>query len=491
MKTSYLKSGAILSYTAIAVQSLISILYTPVMLRLLGKSNYGLLELAVSSIAHLGILSFGFSGSYLRFYTSRSAAKDKTALASLNGMYAAVFACVSLLALIAGGVITAFTDKIFAASMTAREIESLRLLLGIMTVNLALSFPCSIFDAYITAHEKFVFQKTLVILTSFMNPLFTLPLLLIGKGSAWVAVCMTLITLIKLATGGFYCIRKLGMKFIFRFEHGLFKELFSFSFFVFLNIVSDQINWGADKTILGIAKGADEVTLYSLGAQFNTYFLTLSYALSALFTPKAYKIASLPRANRLLNGFFARYGKLQLTVMGYIFLMLVAVGRPFMRLWSGLDTDVPYYVALLLISPILITSTQSIGIEIQRAKDLHRFRSILYLAIALANIAISIPLCMVFGPVGCAAGTCGCLVVGNIIIMNIYYHKRVGLDMFAFWREISRLIPALTAPAVCAAVCAHLCGNNLVSLIAGGAALSLVYAASIWFLSVKRGIIKK
>ena len=50
-----LKSGFILSYIAIFIQSIISILYTPVMLRLLGESNYGLLQLAVSTMSSLSI----------------------------------------------------------------------------------------------------------------------------------------------------------------------------------------------------------------------------------------------------------------------------------------------------------------------------------------------------------------------------------------------------------------------------------------------------
>ena len=73
MKNSHVKSGFVLSYVSIGVQSVISIVYTPVMLRLLGQSDYGLLQIAMSAIAHLGILSFGFSGSYLRFYSSSRA----------------------------------------------------------------------------------------------------------------------------------------------------------------------------------------------------------------------------------------------------------------------------------------------------------------------------------------------------------------------------------------------------------------------------------
>ena len=99
--------------------------------------------------------------------------------------------------------------------------------------------------------------------------------------------------------------------------------------------------------------------------------------------------------------------------------MIIAVGKPFIKLWSGIDSNIPYYTALLLISPLVVTSIQSIGIEIQRAKDMHKFRSVLYFAIAAINIAVSIPLCIKFGELGCAFGTALSLVVGNIIIMNI------------------------------------------------------------------------
>lgn len=490
MSKSYLKSGFVLSYAAIFIQSVISIVYTPVMLRLLGQNDYGLLQLAMSAIAHLGILSFGFSGSYLRFYSQYRAGGDKKAIAVLNGMFLEVFLCASLLALICGGVITAFAHCIFEHSMDVAEVGTLRVLLGIMTVNLALSFPSSVFDSYIIAHEKFTFQKILVIITSLLNPMLTFPLLLAGRGSAAVAVCTTVITLFKLVISSAYCVKKLGMEFRFTFQKELFTRLCSFSFFVFLNIISDQINWNADKTILGIAKGADEVTLYSLGAQFNTYFLTFSYALSSLFSPRAYRIAIARHSKEILDRFFARFGRLELSVMGFIFLALVAVGKPFMRLWSGLSTDTPYYTAMILITPLLVTSIQSIGIEIQRAKDMHRFRSVLYLVMAGVNILISIPLCIRFGSLGGAAGTAVCLVVGNIVIMNIYYQKKVGLSMAYFWREILRLTPSFTLPVICAVVLRNLVTPDFKSVILGGVVFTIVYLPSVWFLGIRKDIKK-
>lgn len=249
-----LKSGFILSYISIFIQSIISILYTPVMLRLLGESNYGLLQLAISTMSSLSILSFGFGSSYMRFYSQYKADNDNNAISVLNGMFTIIFISVSILSLIVGGFITMNTSTLFGKSMTASEIKLLKTLLGIMTVNLAFTFPCSISDSYIIAQERFSFQKILIIISSLLNPMLTFPLLIMGHGAVSVAICMTAITVIKLLCGTVYCIKKLNMRFCFAFDKNVFKQLSVFSFFVFLNIISDQINWNVDKILLGMSR---------------------------------------------------------------------------------------------------------------------------------------------------------------------------------------------------------------------------------------------
>lgn len=147
-----LKSGFILSYISIFIQSIISILYTPVMLRLLGESNYGLLQLAVSTMSSLSILSFGFGSSYMRFYSQYKADNDNNAISVLNGMFTIIFISVSILSLIVGGFITMNTSTLFGKSMTASEIKLLKTLLGIMTVK-----PC----VYISVqYIRFVHNRT-------------------------------------------------------------------------------------------------------------------------------------------------------------------------------------------------------------------------------------------------------------------------------------------------------------------------------------------
>ena len=55
-----LKAGAAISYATQAVHILSGLIYTPVMLRLLGQSEYGLYQLVQSVVSYLGLLSLGF-----------------------------------------------------------------------------------------------------------------------------------------------------------------------------------------------------------------------------------------------------------------------------------------------------------------------------------------------------------------------------------------------------------------------------------------------
>lgn len=113
-----------------------------------------------------------------------------------------------------------------------------------------------------------------------------------------------------------------------------------------------------------------------------------------------------------------------------------------MVLWGGdAKFEVDYAVTLLLFGATLWANIQMLGYEILRAKNMHKFSSLVYLIIALANIVLSIPLCMKWGVLGAAIGTAIATGVG-MLIMNRYYRYRVGLDIPRFWLRIRHLVPA-------------------------------------------------
>ena len=109
------KAGVLLSYGQTVVSTLISLVYTPVMLRLLGQSEYGLYTLVNGFISNLSLLSFGLGSAYVRYY-SRAQVKDgEEGVSRINGMFMIIFLVIGALSLIVGGILVANVHNIFAA----------------------------------------------------------------------------------------------------------------------------------------------------------------------------------------------------------------------------------------------------------------------------------------------------------------------------------------------------------------------------------------
>ena len=91
------KAGVLISYAGQAVKIMVGLFYTPVMLRHLGQSEYGLYQLVYSVVSYLSLLSLGFGSSYMRFYSRFKARKDEEAVAKLNGMFLLIFTALSVI----------------------------------------------------------------------------------------------------------------------------------------------------------------------------------------------------------------------------------------------------------------------------------------------------------------------------------------------------------------------------------------------------------
>ena len=159
MKVNQLKAGAVLSYVSMGLGYLVSIIYTPIMLRLLGQSEYGLYNLVASVVAYLGVLNFGFGSAYMRYYSRYKVKENKEKIATLNGMFLIIFSILGLISVIAGTILTINTEIIFGSALTTSELSTAKILMMILVINLSISFPSIVFTSHITANEKFVFQK--------------------------------------------------------------------------------------------------------------------------------------------------------------------------------------------------------------------------------------------------------------------------------------------------------------------------------------------
>ena len=86
MEDKQLKLGSLLSYLQMGVSIVIGLLYTPFMLNVLGKNEYGLYSTITSTMGLLNILTVGFNSAYM-FYYAKQDKEDDSNLKKINGMF--------------------------------------------------------------------------------------------------------------------------------------------------------------------------------------------------------------------------------------------------------------------------------------------------------------------------------------------------------------------------------------------------------------------
>lgn len=488
-----IKFGVILQYAQMALNILISLIYTPMMLRMLGDSEYGIYSLASSIIAYLTLLSLGFGASYIRFYFRYKQSGDEDGVKKLNGLYMMVFSAIGIITLIAGLIIAFNVGIFFNETYSANDLHIAKILMLFLSINLAISFPASVFVSYVTSQEKFIFQKLVNMGKTVLSPCLCIAVLFLGYGSIGMVIVTTILSLIVDFFNIGYCFGKLKMRFSFRKPNfGLLKEIAFFSVFIAINQIIDQINWQTDKIILGKMINATAVAIYAVAANINTMYLNFSKAISSVFTPRIHRIVndqekSEKQKNKELTELFVKVGRIQFLVLGLILTGFIFFGQFFIKKWAGDNYGDSYYIVLLLISPVTIPLCQNIGIEIQRAKNKHKVRSVVYLIMALLNVGISILFTLWWGYFGTALGTTISLFIANGLIMNIYYQKKLGINVLEFWKQILRMCLGLIIPVACGILLLLFVNyTEIWQFLLLILAYCIIYAVSVWFLSMNR-----
>lgn len=165
----------------------------------------------------------------------------------------------------------------------------------------------------------------------------------------------------------------------------------------------------------------------------------------------------------------------------------VVYGRPFINLWAGNDYDEAYLISLILMVPLTIPLIQNLGLSILQARNQQKFRSVLFILIASTSLGASIILAKLYGGVGSAIGTSAALVIGQGVVMNIYYHKRINLNIIQFWKEIGgQALPMIIVMVIGIAANYYLNTRSITILTLSAIAYCSIFISTIWKFSMNK-----
>ncbi len=440
MAVNQLRAGAALNYVVILLNILVGLLYTPYMLRMMGQSEYGLYSLVASVVSYLTVLDLGLGNAIVR-YTAKFRAEGKVKEQyEMFGMFLILYLAVGLIAFIAGMGLYFNVNNLFGDTMTAVELDHARIMMLILVFNLAFTFPMSIFGSIITAYERFVFPKVINIARTILNTVIMIVLLSIGYKAIAMVALLTFFNVLTLVINYLYCKNKLHIQIHFgKFKWDFLREVAIYSFWIFLSVIMDKIYWSTGQFVLGAVSGTVAVAIFAVAIQLHGMYMMFSTAISSVFLPKVTGMVTLNNDPQEISDLFVRTGRIQNIIILLILLGFIVFGHPFIILWAGNDYSAAYYMALAFFVSLYIPLIQNIGITILQARNQMKFRSLLYIVIAIVALIAEIVFAKLWGGIGCSLAIAGALLIGQGVIMNIYYHTKQQLDVLKFWKEICKM----------------------------------------------------
>jgi len=438
-----IKTAAIFSYVTIFCTFVVAIAFTPFMIRMLGQEEYGLYAIMMVIIGYFSILDLGFGNAIVRYISRNRALGDKNSEAELNGFFLKLYILIGLIAIAIGVILYSQVDNIFGSSLSDHQIEKVKMMVIFMTISLAVQFPLCVFYSILQAYERFIFIKIISLIQVIIQPITMLIFLFHGADSVTMIGIVAVYNALFILIDALICIKILKVQFTFKNSNkSLLKEICLYAFFISITVIVDKIYWQTDQLLLGILKGTVDGATYAIAMQIVMIFMSLALAISNLYLPKISILVTQEDGLMQINHLFKKVGSIQFLIIGYVLGGFILLGKDFITLWVGKEFQQVYYIVLIIMIPFTVDLIQNLGLSVLKAKNLVRFRTILLLCIALLNFVLSIPAIKYFGLLGTASITAFSLLVGNVVIMNVYYHKKLKLDIKGFWRNISKLMVA-------------------------------------------------
>ena len=197
--------------------------------------------------------------------------------------------------------------------------------------------------------------------------------------------------------------------------------------------------------MLGAVVGTAAVAVYSVAILLQQMYMSFSTSIANVLLPKITAMVSLDKGAREVSDLFIRTGRIQCIVMSAVLSGFIVFGRGFIDIWAGPEYATAYPITLIFFVSLFVPLIQNTGITILQARNRMKFRSLLYLAISFASLIGQVILARRFGTMGCAVSIGAALIIGQGLVMNVYYAKRQEIAIARFWREIGGMmvVPAI------------------------------------------------
>ena len=160
--------------------------------------------------------------------------------------------------------------------------------------------------------------------------------------------------------------------------------------------------------------------------QLSTKVITMGQSITTTLAPRINReVANGNQQN--VSTIFLNASTITGFLMLYIFGGFLSCGQDFIIAWIGAKRSEAYYVGLVLIFFWTLPLAEMSGVEVQRAMNKHKFRSLILAATTLLNVALSFVFLLVFPEnlkiAACLIASAVSSFLGHWVAQNLYFGK--------------------------------------------------------------------
>lgn len=476
------KTGAILSYVVMLIEVLSTLLFTPFMIRTLGQAEFGVYKLTNSITAYLLLLDLGIGNAIVRYIAKYRATNDEDNSRKFMGVATIFYTVMGLIALVGGSVMVAIFPQMFATGLTQDEIALGEKLLVITMINASITIGTAVYSSVILAYERFVVSKMISIMTILCRVGLMLIALYSDMGSLGIVAANLVATVLGRGFCMWYVPCKIGLKPKFKdINFRFLKDILTYSAFVFLQMIATQLNQSVDQILIGsmVKSSAEILAVYSVGAQLTHYFQSIGFAFTGMLMPGVTKMVEKGATSQMLVKEMTRVGRIILIILALIWCGFLVCGQKFVVLWSGTENAEAYIVALLMMFAYLVILPQSEGSQILWAMNEHKEQSVMKIAVVFANVVLTAFLIQWNTLIGATIGTLISLLLGDVVVMNVIFVKKLNINLVSFYRDMLKgILPVMLLTIAVGYACGMFLSEGWLGLSLQIGAMCAVYAVT-------------
>lgn len=480
--------GVILSYLTTFISLGVSLLLTPLIIRLLGQSDYGLYESIGSFVNYLAVLDMGFSAVVTRYTAKYQIEGDISGRNKFLYTCRKVYLCLSSVILMIGIILYFTIDSAFGRTFTPEELSKAHQLFLIVLATTIISIFSQVYKGVLNGIELFIWPRIIHLIKAILSKVVAIAILYYGSDSVGYTVVMLVFEVIACVL----LIYKVHKYVNFEKNNMPFKqlkEIFIFSSYLFIMAIVAQIYWQVDKIVLGMCMGTIYVAIYSAALNIENIVRNVSSSIKDILIPRAIKITlGSADSSQRITDFMIKSGRIILIIYGLLIIGLTVLGNKFIYLWLGENYMEAVPLLLVLGYSTLIPTILIPGEEICKTYNKHGPLAIMYLGISILNVVLTFVLVNSFGMMGAAISTGVGLIIGNMLISLLYYKKILDIKVVNLFKGLFNKLVIVFILTGLFGQCVNklLCNWDWITLVLESIIISVFYVITLYFVGMNK-----